>query len=91
VTTDVPGCREIVNDGENGFLVPARDAEAIADRIATLITDPSLRETMGRRGRERVEAHFTAEQVAKTIVEAYDRLLAEAPTVVGPDVAREEG
>ena len=77
VTTDVPGCREIVNDGTNGFLVPARDAEALADRIATLITDPSLRETMGRRGRERVEAHFTAEQVAETIVECYDQLLSE--------------
>lgn len=78
MTTDVPGCREIVSDGENGFLVPARDAEALTDRIATLTADPSLRATMGQRGHDRVEAHFTAEQVARTIVDAYNRLLRQA-------------
>ena len=60
VTTDVPGCREIVSDGENGFLVPARDAEALADRIATLTADPSLRATMGQRRRDRGALHLRA-------------------------------
>jgi len=74
VTTDVPGCREIVAHGENGFLVPPQDPDALAARLHQLLTDDALRHRMGRAGRARVEARFTAEQVATSIVEAYDQL-----------------
>ena len=42
ITTDWPGCREPITDGENGFLVPVRDAAAIAERAEALISDPAL-------------------------------------------------
>jgi len=75
VTTDVPGCREIVEDQENGFLVPPKDSGALADRLHALLQDPSLRRDMGMQGRRRVTAHFTADRVATIIVDAYDQLL----------------
>ena len=43
VTTDMPGCREVVRDGENGFLVPPRDPAALAAAIERLVADPALR------------------------------------------------
>ena len=79
VTTDVPGCREIVNHEDTGFLVPPEDAGELARRIRQLLDDPDLRREMGRNGRARVEENFTAQQVAETIVEAYDRLLPRGP------------
>jgi glycosyltransferase involved in cell wall biosynthesis len=78
VTTDVPGCREIVAHEENGFLVPPQDAAALAERLQQLLDDEALRRRMGRAGRARVEARFTAEQVAASIVEAYDQLTGAA-------------
>ncbi|MEF8866119.1 MAG: glycosyltransferase family 4 protein, partial [Salinibacter sp.] len=74
VTTDVPGCREIVDDGENGFLVPPQDPSALVDRLHTLLHAPLLRQKMGRKGRRRVEDTFTADRVATMIVNAYDDL-----------------
>ena len=74
VTTDAPGCREIVADGENGFLVPPRDSGAVAARIESLLQSRARRREMGKAGRARVESGFTAGQVANSIVEAYDRL-----------------
>jgi glycosyltransferase involved in cell wall biosynthesis len=63
VTTNVPGCREIVNDGENGFLVPVRDWRALADALRQLIDNPDLRCRMGRRSREIAEAEFSVETI----------------------------
>jgi len=54
VTTDMPGCREIVRDGENGILVPPRDGSAVARAVRRLVDDRELRRKMGERGRERV-------------------------------------
>ena len=75
VTTDVPGCREIVQDQENGFLVPPKDTTALADHLQTLLQDPSLRREMGQKGQQRVTNSFTADRVATDIVNAYDQLL----------------
>ena len=47
VTTDVPGCCEVVHDGDNGLLVPPRDADALAEALSRLITDPELRQQRG--------------------------------------------
>lgn len=47
LTTDAPGCRETVVDGENGFLVPVRDPEALADRMRQMIDDPAMVVRMG--------------------------------------------
>jgi glycosyltransferase involved in cell wall biosynthesis len=50
VLTDIRGCRQVVDNGVNGVLVPARDSRALADAIAALARDPSLRQRMGRAG-----------------------------------------
>jgi len=75
VACDIPGCREIVHDGENGILVPPGDTEALAAALARLIEEPALRRRMGVRGREVVEAGFTEEQVAAATLEVYRALL----------------
>lgn len=71
VTTDVPGCREIVVDGLNGLLVPARDAGALADAIDTLLADRDERARMGQAARHRVEADFSAAVVNRATLALY--------------------
>ena len=63
VTCYVQGCREVVRDNDNGLLVPARDAEALANALQRLIEDPSLRARMGERGRQRAVSAFWLQQV----------------------------
>ncbi len=52
VTTNAPGCRETVVDGDNGFLVPVRSVEALAAAMERFILEPELAAQMGRRSRE---------------------------------------
>ena len=75
VTTDVPGCREIVHDGENGILVEARNSTALADALARLLADRELRKWMGRRGRERVLNEFSQEIVVAQVLAIYHEAL----------------
>ncbi|MEW5729770.1 MAG: glycosyltransferase family 4 protein [Pseudomonadota bacterium] len=74
VTTDVPGCREVVADGDNGLLVPVRSVEPLADALARLAGDAVLRRTLGERGRQRAEEEFSESRVAKETLDVYDRL-----------------
>jgi glycosyltransferase involved in cell wall biosynthesis len=55
VTTDAPGCREIVVHGSNGFLVPPGDVSALTSAVQTLLEHPELRASMGHASRERAE------------------------------------
>lgn len=71
VTTDVPGCREVVKDGDNGLLVPARDGVALAAALRRLLTDPALRAAMARRGRERAVAEFSVGAFVADSLAAY--------------------
>ncbi|SEP21106.1 glycosyltransferase [Trujillonella endophytica] len=71
VATDCGAMRDMVVDGEQGFLVPVKDAEALADRLLTLAGNPGLRERMGARGREHVLEHHRIEQTAR----GYEELL----------------
>ena len=77
VTTDAPGCRDVVADGVNGFLVPVRDAQSLADAIARLQDDPGLRERMGRASREKVVAEFDERIVIERTLAVYGELLPE--------------
>ncbi len=64
VATDVPGCRDVVADGETGLLCAARDSASLADRLAAMIAlGPAGREAMGTRGRRKVAAEFDEQQV----------------------------
>jgi len=76
VTTDVPGCRDAIEPGETGLLVPVRDAQALADAIARLAEDPALRQVMGAAGRALAEREFNIERVASIHVALYDALSA---------------
>jgi glycosyltransferase involved in cell wall biosynthesis len=71
VTTDMPGCREIVHDSVNGFLVPARDPDALADALEKLIGSESLRKEFGKKGREIVIKDFSVEKVIKETLDLY--------------------
>ncbi len=75
VTADVPGCREVVREGENGHLVPARDGAATAQAVRRLIEDAALRRRMGARGREIAEAEFSVEQFVAQHLEVYRAVL----------------
>ena len=68
ITTDVPGCRETVSDGENGLLVPARDAAALANAMLRLAENLELAGAMGRRGRRIAEERFDLRKVAEYTV-----------------------
>lgn len=74
VATDVPGCREIVQDGFNGYLVPARNAESLVDAINKLVQDPAARKTMGSKGRQLVEQHFSRDIIIKQTLGLYSRI-----------------
>jgi len=75
VTADVPGCREVVRHGENGLLVPVRDAAATAEAVGRLLADPALRRRMGARSREIALAEFSVEQFVADTLAAYRAVL----------------
>lgn len=79
VTTDMPGCREIVRDGENGLLVPARDPARLAEALSALAGDPARRARLGARGRERVLAEFAEARVVADTLAIYAAAAAPAP------------
>ena len=69
ITTDVSGCRETVVHGENGLLVPARDPEALAEAMMTLIRQPEQVLAMGRASRRLVEGRFDVHKVNRIVLE----------------------
>ncbi|NOQ16717.1 MAG: glycosyltransferase [Methyloprofundus sp.] len=75
ITTNIAGCREIVQDGVNGLLVPARDIKALARAMERLLLSPDLRRQMGQSGRELVENSFSEQQVISETMSLYCELL----------------
>jgi glycosyltransferase involved in cell wall biosynthesis len=78
VTADVPGCREVVRHGDNGLLVPVRDAAATADALEKLILDAGLRRRMAGRGREIAVADFSVEDFVAKSLAVYREVLTDA-------------
>ena len=70
ITTDAPGCRETVIDGDNGLLVPPRDAGALYHAMAKLADDGGLRSRMAESSRRIAEAKYDVHQVNRAILEA---------------------
>jgi glycosyltransferase involved in cell wall biosynthesis len=69
ITTDVPGCRDVVENGVNGYLVPPKEHTMLAQRIVELCSNKELREKMGAAGREKAENEFSVSDVIeKTFV-----------------------
>ncbi|WP_404385130.1 glycosyltransferase family 4 protein [Caenispirillum salinarum] len=75
VTTDVPGCRALVDDGINGIKVAPRDPEALADAVARLAADPTLRHNLGARARRSVETTFGDHAVLGAFLSLYDEVM----------------
>lgn len=73
ITTDAPGCRETVVEGVNGFLVPVRDPEALAQKMRVFIENPELIATMGvasrRIAEERFDVHKVNARLTKLVLE----------------------
>ena len=63
ITTDAPGCRQTVRDGDNGFLVPVQSADALAKAMLKFVEDPSLLDRMGRCSRQMAEEKFDVHKV----------------------------
>lgn len=70
VSTDVPGCRETVIVGENGYLVPARDITSLRQALEKFIIDPDLIKSMGQRSREIATSKYDVVQVNNIILNA---------------------
>ena len=82
VATAVGGNREVVVDGETGFLVPSRQPDAFADAVCRLLKSPELRLQMGAAARRRAESHFDVRTMTSRYQELYLRLV--APTRIAP-------
>jgi glycosyltransferase involved in cell wall biosynthesis len=76
VAADVGSVREAVRDGETGYLFPAEDVDALADRLRRVLADAELARGLGRRGRARAVELFTAEAMARAFETLYREILA---------------
>ena len=75
ITTDMPGCRDVVRHGWNGLLVPVRDSAALALAIEKLIKNPDLRRTMGSRNPKFIKENFDLAIVTNAYDAIYKKLL----------------
>ncbi|MBU2531546.1 MAG: glycosyltransferase family 4 protein [Alphaproteobacteria bacterium] len=70
ITTDLPGCRATVDDGENGYLLPARDPHRLAAAMEKFITEPALASKMGERSYQLARERFDVHAVNDVILRA---------------------
>ena len=73
ITTDVPGCRETVIPGRNGFLVPARDPQALAGAMITLLNDEGMIRRMGEESLNIARQRFDADVVCRNMLQIITR------------------
>lgn len=76
VATRIPGFQHVIRDGEEGILVPPKDAHALAAAIGVLLDDPQRRAQLAERGRRRA-ADFSWDRIARRVLEYYERLREE--------------
>jgi glycosyltransferase involved in cell wall biosynthesis len=81
VATAIPGCKEVVRDGENGFLVPPKDPDSLAKAITVLLKNPILRIRMGKRGRKIVVREFRVKLVGNQNLAVYRELLQNSRSI----------
>jgi glycosyltransferase involved in cell wall biosynthesis/ribosomal protein S18 acetylase RimI-like enzyme len=75
VLTDIRGCREVIDDGEQGLLVPVRDPRRLAEAIIRLVDDPAERGRMGEAARRRAIERFDETRVARSVIDVTRRLV----------------
>jgi len=74
IATDGGATRELVIDGETGFLVPQKSPERLAERINDLLNNDELRKTMGIKSRERIEREFNIDKMTGEHAKLYEKL-----------------
>jgi glycosyltransferase involved in cell wall biosynthesis len=80
IATDVPGCREVVRHGVNGFLCAPRDAAALARQMEAMANLPhGERAAMGQRGRDYMATHFDEQRVIDLYLDTIARAVAGSP------------
>ena len=75
VTTDVPGCREVIIPKKTGLLVPVKDSQKLAEALQWLIEHPLERIEMGKAGRKLAENEFLIEKIVQNHLDIYNELL----------------
>ena len=84
VTTDVPGCRDVVTDGQDGLIVPVRNAPALAAAIRALHEDPETARRLGRAARAKAQARFDERIVISRTLEVYAELSGTCAGLTSP-------
>lgn len=80
VVADIPGVREVIEDGKEGLVFDVMDAEDLGKKISTLIEDEELRKRMGKEGRKKVEERFSITTVADQVEKVYEEALSSPKT-----------
>ena len=75
VTTDIRGCRQVVENDANGRLVELRNSDQLKDALLKLITNPSLRKKMGEVGYNKAQKEFDEQRVCEVVLETYEECL----------------
>jgi glycosyltransferase involved in cell wall biosynthesis len=88
IGSEVGGIKSTVIDGVTGFLVPSRDPQAVADRLAALHRDPALASGMGREGLRRAYQHYTWRHVANQAAAIYAEVLQESRAPAGAKLSQ---
>jgi glycosyltransferase involved in cell wall biosynthesis len=75
VATDIRGCRQVVEDGVTGLLVPPHDTTALTDALAGLARDPFVRSAMGRQAEAKATREFDQRRLIALTLDLYERLI----------------
>jgi glycosyltransferase involved in cell wall biosynthesis len=75
ITTNSVGCKDTVEDGKNGFLIPIKDSKSLAEKLDILFQNKELRLQMGRYSREIAEKFFSLDVVIKKHLDTYNSLI----------------
>ena len=76
VTTDMPGCRDAIDESKSGISIPPRDVDALVEHLLELIDNPERRRQMGMAARRKAEREFGLDVVIDRHLEIYGSLLA---------------
>jgi glycogen synthase len=75
IGADAGGIPGVIDDGQNGLLVPFGDVAALGGALRRLLDDPALRQQLGEQGRQKVARQYTWPQVAARALDQYDQIL----------------
>ncbi len=75
IISDIPGVREVITDGREGYLAPPMEIENLAKKIKKLLSDPKLRARMGRTGRKKVVENFEIGKVVDQLEKVYRKVI----------------